>query len=179
MKAALPPYRAVELRNSSSSALMVRCSTTPVVKSRTLRLNALYSTSVAFIAAKNCGSFHRNVASGFGAALCISGVGLEPVGRSGLESMSAAARRKVDLARLEADVAYFRARLELLGDPSTSNQTAQRKAFRHLYKYLSVASRGGAADPDQGVFGGGVVRRLMPGPGAVASEAERQMGRGR
>jgi hypothetical protein len=51
--------------------------------------------------------------------------------------MSAATRRKVELARLEADVAYFHARLEMLGEPSTPNQNAQRKAFRHLYKHLS------------------------------------------
>ncbi len=45
--------------------------------------------------------------------------------------------RKVELARMEADVAYFQARLELIGEPNTANQNAQRKAFKHLYKKLS------------------------------------------
>lgn len=52
-------------------------------------------------------------------------------------AMTAAMRRKVALARLEADVAYFQARLELLGRPTTFNQAAQRKIFAHLYKRLS------------------------------------------
>jgi hypothetical protein len=47
-------------------------------------------------------------------------------------------RRKVELARMEADVVYFQARLELLGEPGTSNQTAQRKLFKHLYNKLSA-----------------------------------------
>ena len=49
--------------------------------------------------------------------------------------MSTVPRRKVDLARLEADIAWLHTHLELLGKPSTSNQTAQRKAFRNLYKH--------------------------------------------
>jgi hypothetical protein len=47
-------------------------------------------------------------------------------------------RRKVELARMEAAVAYFQARMELLGEPLTSNQTAQRKLFKHLYNKLSA-----------------------------------------
>jgi hypothetical protein len=53
------------------------------------------------------------------------------------QPMSAETRRRVELARLEADVAYFCARLELVGQPVSSNQAAQRKAFWHLYKQLS------------------------------------------
>jgi ABC-type transport system involved in cytochrome c biogenesis ATPase subunit len=51
--------------------------------------------------------------------------------------ISAGMRRQVLLARMEADVAYFQARLEMLGEPLTSNQTAQRKLFKHLYNRLS------------------------------------------
>ena len=51
--------------------------------------------------------------------------------------MTVARRGKVELARMEADMAYFRARLELLGEPSTLNQAAQRRAFVHLYKQLA------------------------------------------
>jgi hypothetical protein len=53
------------------------------------------------------------------------------------ESLSAGVRRRVELARMEADVAYFQARLDFLGEPATSNQAAQRKAFKHLYNGLS------------------------------------------
>lgn len=51
--------------------------------------------------------------------------------------MSVAKCGKVELARMEADMAYFQARLELLGEPNTLNQAAQRRAFVHLYKQLS------------------------------------------
>ena len=45
-------------------------------------------------------------------------------------------RRRVKLARMEADMAYFQARLEILGEPRTANQLAQRKAFKMLYKTI-------------------------------------------
>ena len=44
------------------------------------------------------------------------------------------ARRRIRLARLEADVAYFQARLEILGEPQSMNQLAQRKVFKLLHK---------------------------------------------
>jgi len=47
---------------------------------------------------------------------------------------SARKRRKVHLASLEADLAYFQARLEIIGEPRTSNQQAQHKAFRLLHR---------------------------------------------
>jgi hypothetical protein len=49
-------------------------------------------------------------------------------------SRAAAERRlqRLRLATLEADVAYFQARLEILGEPATNNQKAQQKAFKHL-----------------------------------------------
>lgn len=43
-------------------------------------------------------------------------------------------RRRVRLARMESDLAYFQARLEIIGEPRTSNQRAQRKTFKLLYK---------------------------------------------
>ncbi len=43
-------------------------------------------------------------------------------------------RRRVRLARLEADMAYFQARLALIGEPGTTNQLAQRKVFRLLHQ---------------------------------------------
>jgi hypothetical protein len=48
------------------------------------------------------------------------------------------ARRRVrtKIARLEADIAYFQARLEVLGEPQTTNQQAQRKLFRLLHRLL-------------------------------------------
>ena len=45
-------------------------------------------------------------------------------------------RRRIKLAHLEADLAYFQARLELIGEPETSNQRAQHKAFKLLHKAL-------------------------------------------
>ena len=43
-------------------------------------------------------------------------------------------RHRVRLARLEADLAYFQARLEIIGEPGSTNQMAQRKAFKLLHK---------------------------------------------
>jgi hypothetical protein len=43
-------------------------------------------------------------------------------------------RQRVRLARLEADMAYFQARLEIIGEPDSTNQMAQRKVFKLLHK---------------------------------------------
>ena len=45
-------------------------------------------------------------------------------------------RHKLRLACLEADVAYFRARLEILGEPETANQHAQHRAYKLLRESL-------------------------------------------
>jgi len=45
-------------------------------------------------------------------------------------------RLKIRLATLEADMAYFQARLEILGEPATANQWAQHKAFDYLSRGL-------------------------------------------
>lgn len=44
--------------------------------------------------------------------------------------------RGARLASLEADVAYFQARLEIIGEPQTANQLAQLKVFKLLKKSL-------------------------------------------
>ena len=44
------------------------------------------------------------------------------------------ARRRLRIAQAEADLAYFQARLALIGEPSTLNQYAQQCAFQILYK---------------------------------------------
>ncbi len=46
-------------------------------------------------------------------------------------------RQRARLARLEADMAYFQARLELIGDMTTSNQVGQRKVFNILQKVVA------------------------------------------
>jgi len=45
----------------------------------------------------------------------------------------------VRLARMEADMAYFQARLEIIGEPDSANQMAQRKVFKLLHR--SIAER--------------------------------------
>jgi hypothetical protein len=45
-------------------------------------------------------------------------------------------RHRVRLARLEADLAYFQARLEIIGEPGSTNQMAQCKVFKLLHKNL-------------------------------------------
>jgi hypothetical protein len=45
-------------------------------------------------------------------------------------------RLRIRLARLESDLAYFQARLEIIGDPTTTNQRAQRKAFKLLHRTI-------------------------------------------
>ncbi|ADC61257.1 hypothetical protein [Allochromatium vinosum] len=41
---------------------------------------------------------------------------------------------RIRLAKLEADIAYFQARLELIGEPNSSHRAAQRKLFHLLHK---------------------------------------------
>ncbi|GAB0150264.1 hypothetical protein L0E83_02210 [Marichromatium gracile] len=50
-------------------------------------------------------------------------------------------RRRLQIARLEADLAYFQARLELLRAPRSANQLAQRKAFKMLAEVLAQRIR--------------------------------------
>jgi hypothetical protein len=55
-----------------------------------------------------------------------------PAGRPALTNEEL--RRRIKLAQMEADMAYFQARIEILGEPATSNQRAQRKTFKMLHK---------------------------------------------
>jgi hypothetical protein len=43
-------------------------------------------------------------------------------------------RSRLRLAKLEADMAYFQARLEMIGEPVSTNQIAQLKVFKLLHK---------------------------------------------
>jgi hypothetical protein len=43
--------------------------------------------------------------------------------------------QRAHLALLEADIAYFQARLEMIGEPTSTNQIAQRKVFKLLQKF--------------------------------------------
>ncbi|AGA89518.1 hypothetical protein Thimo_0679 [Thioflavicoccus mobilis 8321] len=45
---------------------------------------------------------------------------------------------RVRLARIEADLAYFQARLELIGEPTSANQRAQRKLFKLLHEQMGT-----------------------------------------
>jgi hypothetical protein len=45
-------------------------------------------------------------------------------------------RLRVRLASLEADAAYFQARMDILGEPETTNQLAQQRVFEVLRKGL-------------------------------------------
>lgn len=45
-------------------------------------------------------------------------------------------RQRIRLAKLEADMAYFQARLEMIGEPGSTNQIAQRKVFKLLQQSL-------------------------------------------
>lgn len=47
-------------------------------------------------------------------------------------------RRRTRAARLEADIAYFQARMEMIGEPTTANQLTQLKAFKLLLKTVST-----------------------------------------
>ncbi|MBB1073367.1 hypothetical protein HUU62_02925 [Rhodoferax sp. 4810] len=45
-------------------------------------------------------------------------------------------RRRLQVVQLQSDLAYFQARLGLLGEPKTTNQEAQRRAFKLLHQVL-------------------------------------------
>lgn len=45
-------------------------------------------------------------------------------------------KRRTMMARMEADLAYFQARLEFIGEPASANQRAQRKLFKLLHQEI-------------------------------------------
>jgi hypothetical protein len=62
---------------------------------------------------------------------------LDPEATDGIStSASPEPWRSPRITALEADLAYFQARMELIGAPVTSNQKAQIRTFRHLYQAL-------------------------------------------
>lgn len=71
-----------------------------------------------------------------------------------VETPEARARRSLRIAQAESDLAYFQARLALIGEPRTLNQYAQQRAFQILYKAigqkLSNLSGQGASSHDTG-----------------------------
>lgn len=59
---------------------------------------------------------------------------MAPYRDNGIETPEERARRRLRMAKSQADIAYFQARLTLLGEPRTLNQVAQQRAFRRLLK---------------------------------------------
>jgi hypothetical protein len=53
-----------------------------------------------------------------------------------LETPEARARRRRRIAEARADLAYFEARIALIGDPASPNQQAQLRAFKTLHKVI-------------------------------------------
>jgi len=53
-----------------------------------------------------------------------------------IETPEARARRRLRIAQADADIAYFQARLALIGEPRTLNQRAQLQTFRVLQKAI-------------------------------------------
>ncbi len=43
-------------------------------------------------------------------------------------------RRRLLMIQLQSDLAYFQARLGLIGEPATTNQEAQRRTFKLLHQ---------------------------------------------
>ena len=57
----------------------------------------------------------------------------KPISES-VETPEAQARRRLRIVQTQADLAYFEARLTLIGEPVTLNQRAQQRTFRALHK---------------------------------------------
>jgi hypothetical protein len=63
------------------------------------------------------------------------------------ETREARARRRLRIAQAQADLAYFHARLTLIGKPATLNQNAQERTFRTCTRAIGqklVSLRGGS-----------------------------------
>jgi hypothetical protein len=45
-------------------------------------------------------------------------------------------QRRLRIIQLQSDLAYFQARLGLIGEPLTTNQEAQQRTFKLLYQIL-------------------------------------------
>ncbi|NBC12512.1 MAG: hypothetical protein GVY09_04040 [Gammaproteobacteria bacterium] len=53
-----------------------------------------------------------------------------------VETPEARNHRRLRVAKSQADMAYFQARLSLLGEPKTLNQVAQQRTFKLLLKAI-------------------------------------------
>jgi hypothetical protein len=53
-----------------------------------------------------------------------------------VETPEERSRRRLRVAKSQADIAYFQARLTLLGEPRTLNQAAQQRTFKRLLKAI-------------------------------------------
>lgn len=65
-----------------------------------------------------------------------AGVIKQDTGGQGAETPLSCPWYELSVTGLEADLAYFTARLELIGKPNTSNQKAQVATFRFLQQAL-------------------------------------------
>jgi hypothetical protein len=59
---------------------------------------------------------------------------MTPYRDDAIETPEERARRRLRVAKSQADIAYFQARLTLLGEPRTLNQVAQQRTFKRLLK---------------------------------------------
>lgn len=59
-----------------------------------------------------------------------------PDSHAQVETPEARNRRRLRVAKSQADMAYFQARLTLLGEPKTLNQVAQQRTFSLLLKAI-------------------------------------------
>ncbi len=56
-------------------------------------------------------------------------------------------RQRTRVAALEADMAYFEARLEMIGPATTRNERAQRRVFKTLFRATSAMVESIKAEP--------------------------------
>ena len=61
---------------------------------------------------------------------------MAPLSTQPFESPENRARRRLRIVQYQADIAYFQARLGLIGEPGTLNQAAQRRTFKILHKTM-------------------------------------------
>jgi hypothetical protein len=59
-----------------------------------------------------------------------------PIDNNFIETPEERSRRRLRVAKSQADMAYFQARLTLLGEPKTLNQAAQQRTLKLLMKAI-------------------------------------------
>jgi hypothetical protein len=70
--------------------------------------------------------------------------------REGSSEAQKRRRAQARVAGIEADLAYFQARIEILGEPETVNQRAQRRAFTALYAVFAKRATGAGGERPRG-----------------------------